>query len=486
MSLRKKLLLNLFNSPLNLLQVANDTQVHVKYTLKTINALDLDGMLQVLDGISDKLCVITDSSECIRRLHPNQKWKQAAEEAFGSMSSFMNELNSDRRLAKQFTLSTNEYVCGNDLEKDAVIQSFKRDFDLFAVMSDKERISIIKLQEATELAAIEFEEMKTIESLEKMIKLRFELSKALGFKTPLELGLRDKQIKSFADVMTFLRTRWCTQSQGSMSRFTSTTMCKIVNSLVRISKDLFGVEIKVSPSRDFAGNLSFKFKIFDSVDSSRLLGTVLFELSAKDPNPTHYTIQCRKRGSSGLFLISACIKDFERVSFNQSQSIFHEFGHALHSVLSETKYQVLSGTRGPVDLAEVPSTFFELVHDSDEVQRELHGNSTISPVHTIRNEEVFQIQIAALDQLLHHHEPQGTFWSRDLAHKVEKEFALNRTRDWHCSLSHLATYGCTYFAYPFAKSVAERVYAGVKVNGGSLFKNEFLVKGGTARIDFLK
>ncbi len=35
-------------------------------------------------------------------------------------------------------------------------------------------------------------------------------------------------------------------------------------------------------------------------------------------------------------------------------------GHALHSFLSETKYQNVSGTRGSLDFGEVPSSFFEL------------------------------------------------------------------------------------------------------------------------------
>ena len=41
------------------------------------------------------------------------------------------------------------------------------------------------------------------------------------------------------------------------------------------------------------------------------------------------------------------------VEYNTLQTIYHEFGHALNSVLSATHYQHLAGTRGPTDLAEV-------------------------------------------------------------------------------------------------------------------------------------
>lgn len=488
-----KSVLNLFTSPGHLVKLANEMQIHVKDAIKALNtadSLNLDGMLEVLDDISDRMCVITDSSECIRRLHPDRRWKRAAEEAFGSVCSLINELNSDRRLAEQFSSLASGHKEGSDAEKDAVIQSFKRDFELFAVLSEKEGSSLNKLQNAVERASMEFESLKTIESLEKMIRLRFELAKALGFKTPLELGLRDKQLKTFDQTMQFLKSRWDssrTINDNTTRRFKSTTMTRITSLLALLSKDLFNLDVQVLPSRNFNSELSFKFKIFDLSDSSRLLGTVLFEFT--DPHPTHYTIKCRKSGSSGLFLISVRVKDFERVSFTESQAIFHEFGHALHSVLSETKYQVLSGTRGPVDLAEVPSTLFELFHDSEEIQRDLSSDTDFIVVdnENIRKEEAFQFQIAVLDQLLHHHEPSKVFWSRDLAQEVEKEFKMsNKSRDWFCSLTHLATYGGNYFAYPFSKSVAERVYANVKAHGGSLFKREFLVKGGIAQIDFLK
>jgi intermediate peptidase len=47
------------------------------------------------------------------------------------------------------------------------------------------------------------------------------------------------------------------------------------------------------------------------------------------------------------------------IGFNDAKSIFHEFGHTLHSVLSKTDFQALSGNRIPLDFAEIPSHFME-------------------------------------------------------------------------------------------------------------------------------
>eukprot|EP01064_Diplonema_japonicum_P000373 TRINITY_DN10264_c0_g1_i1.p1 TRINITY_DN10264_c0_g1~~TRINITY_DN10264_c0_g1_i1.p1 ORF type:complete len:708 (+),score=145.23 TRINITY_DN10264_c0_g1_i1:76-2199(+) len=45
---------------------------------------------------------------------------------------------------------------------------------------------------------------------------------------------------------------------------------------------------------------------------------------------------------------------------NDAVSLFHEFGHALHTLLGQTKFQILSGTRSSMDYVEVFSQLFEV------------------------------------------------------------------------------------------------------------------------------
>ncbi len=47
------------------------------------------------------------------------------------------------------------------------------------------------------------------------------------------------------------------------------------------------------------------------------------------------------------------------LSFTQAQTVFHEFGHALHGLLSKVKYASLSGTNVPRDFVEFPSQVME-------------------------------------------------------------------------------------------------------------------------------
>lgn len=47
------------------------------------------------------------------------------------------------------------------------------------------------------------------------------------------------------------------------------------------------------------------------------------------------------------------------LSFTEAQTLFHEFGHALHGLMSSVKYESLSGTSVPRDFVEFPSQVME-------------------------------------------------------------------------------------------------------------------------------
>ncbi|MDQ6882562.1 MAG: M3 family metallopeptidase, partial [Pseudomonadota bacterium] len=47
------------------------------------------------------------------------------------------------------------------------------------------------------------------------------------------------------------------------------------------------------------------------------------------------------------------------LSFEDVKTLFHEFGHGLHGLLSQVRYERLAGTRVLRDFVELPSQLFE-------------------------------------------------------------------------------------------------------------------------------
>ena len=66
-----------------------------------------------------------------------------------------------------------------------------------------------------------------------------------------------------------------------------------------------------------------------------------------------------------------------QLSFDDVRTLFHEFGHALHSMLSDVTYERISGTSVARDFVELPSQLFEHWMEQPEVLK-LHARHAIT------------------------------------------------------------------------------------------------------------
>ncbi|HEX8665374.1 MAG TPA: M3 family metallopeptidase [Beijerinckiaceae bacterium] len=57
------------------------------------------------------------------------------------------------------------------------------------------------------------------------------------------------------------------------------------------------------------------------------------------------------------------------LSFDDARTLFHEFGHALHGLLSDVTYPMLAGTSVPTDFVELPSQLYEHWLEEPQVLR---------------------------------------------------------------------------------------------------------------------
>jgi intermediate peptidase len=165
------------------------------------------------------------------------------------------------------------------------------------------------------------------------------------------------------------------------------------------------------------------------------------------------------------------------LSFFQLETLFHEMGHAIHSILARTSFQNVSGTRCATDLAELPSTLMEYFASDPTVLSlfarhyktdarlpyELVARKIRQARRFEASETENQIILAMLDQALHSNmATTSNFDSTQIFHSIQQKFSSAPpdppgTR-WQGFFGHLSGYGSTYYSYLFDRVLAQRVW----------------------------
>ncbi len=349
------------------------------------------------------------------------------------------------------------------------------------------------------------------------------------------------------------QTRSATQHSEPLQQFFS--LGTVMQGLSRLFSRLYGIRFvprEASPGETWNDDVRRLDVIDEDEGYIAVLYCDLFERPGKNPNPAHFTLRCSRRifddelspatsedhhpaqteetitdgmasarNSRGeLFQLPtiALICDFSRpatnnnnspvlLTFREVQTLFHEMGHAVHSVLGRTAMQNVSGTRCATDFAELPSVLMEEFAANEAVlrlfARHWHTDAPLpyalveQKVATDRLFEGLEIEsqlaLAALDQAYHSSLPLGPqgFDSTQTYHAVMRRYVTlgePPETSWQGLFGHLFGYGATYYAYLFDRAIAGKIWRDVfkrteegpvSRECGARFREEVLRWGGS-------
>jgi len=131
---------------------------------------------------------------------------------------------------------------------------------------------------------------------------------------------------------------------------------------------LYGLKFR---ERDDLPRFQPENRVFEVIDADGTpMGLCTFDLFARDNKQggawmNVYVGPSRLLGDLPVVTVNLNIAHPARgepalLSFDETTTLFHEFGHALHGLLSDARYPSLAGTRTPRDFVEFPSQYNEM------------------------------------------------------------------------------------------------------------------------------
>ena len=372
--------------------------------------------------------------------------------------------------------------------------------------------------------------------LDKILADRLSLANIAGYNTYAEYELSDKMMKTPKRVYDFLNkltTELRPKVKGELNAMSIVApwdypyklhnfrknafrndsisnkrvvfdLASVFSTMNEVTQELYNLEL--IPSDCEEGEVwSPEVKKLDAKLNGDLVGHIYLDLASRDgkmPNPAHFTIQCSRKREDGTFQlpIIALVCDFEtsEISFDDVQTIFHEMGHAIHSMLGRTNLHNVAGTRAATDFVEIPSILFEKFPLNLKILNMLSSNhkdteSFLSQYKkqqqlTANTEMWYQVNLSWLDQYVHGEQFTRTRSSQQcsiLVTNLMNVYNIPNTELYTSSFAfgHLVTYGSTYYSYLLDRSLADKIYDKLFVSepwsrGGEQW-GKVLAKGGS-------
>lgn len=306
---------------------------------------------------------------------------------------------------------------------------------------------------------------------------------------------------------------------------------RVMQGLSRLFSRLYGIRFvphETRPGETWNSDVRRLDVISETDGHVAVLYCDLFSRVGKSPNPAHFTLRCSRliredelqealQMNSPLFSTAeeaandgmstsqtaggvmqlptiALICDFETnpgssqpalLSFSELTTLFHEMGHAIHSILGRTAFQNVSGTRCATDFAELPSVLMEhfaadpkvlsLFATHYETDEPLPYEMVAEKLAVDRRFEAADLENQVILSLVDQQYHSGLLLSQpsvditSLYHMTQMSMGALPADPldtcWQGFFGHLYGYGATYYSYLFDRVLARRVWREVFEDG---------------------
>jgi len=328
-----------------------------------------------------------------------------------------------------------------------------------------------------------------------------------------ELGLKELGAWDVAFASEKLRGKRYAFSDQEVKRYFSEP--KVLEGMFRLVETLYGIRIVADEAETWHPQVRF-FRITDS--HGGLIGQFYLDPYSRETKRGGAWMDeaiTRQRIPGGLRTpVAHLVCNFPAPVGNKPAlfthdeviTLFHEFGHGLHHLLSRVDDLGVSGIRGVEwDAVELPSQFMEnFCWERDVLARmTAHVDSGEPLPHTLYDkmlaaknfqsgmQTVRQIEFALVDMHLHHdYDPAGVKAPLQLLNEIQAKVAVVMPPEYSRFLNNFSHvfaggYAAGYYSYKWAEVLSADAYSLFEQNGvldpgtGARFRDEILAVGGS-------
>lgn len=402
-----------------------------------------------------------------------------------------------------------------------------------------------------------------VRTLEEILKLRAQAAALLGYATPADFEEEVRMSKTAANVKAFydklrplvrqkarldfeelraakaadtgdagvklypwdqayyknrlMKEKYAVDGQKVQEYF---PLERVIDGLFKTTQSLYGLEY-----RDVTADAEAKYgaplwhpdvRVFDVYDKAeqQYLGAFYIDLFPRENKYSHaaqWGIRQHKAYTDGRVQtpLAALVCNFTKptqekpslLTHEEVETFFHEFGHCLHTILSECSYNQFAGTSVARDFVEAPSQMFEnWVWNADVLDTfAAHYKSGerlpkdllegMIKARTLSSGLEAERQIFyALTDITYHTAPQGLIDTTAAQEQIFKDVELYEPVTgtyYQASFGHLVGYQAGYYSYMWSLVYAQDMFSRFRDLGitnpqaGLYYRKKILARGGS-------